>query len=79
MLGNIWEWVEDCWAPNHADTPADGSTRRSGDCDAHGSMGGSFGNAAFSGFAGMRAPRDAEYRGHSWGFRVVRRSAAGPS
>lgn len=72
MLGNIWEWTEDCWSPNHQGAPTDGSTRTDGDCDAHPSMGGSYGNAAYSGYAGMRGPRDADYRGHSWGFRIAR-------
>jgi formylglycine-generating enzyme required for sulfatase activity len=72
MLGNIWEWVGDCWSENYNGAPADGSTWTAGDCDAHPSRGGSYGNAVFSAFVGMRAPRDADYRGHSWGFRVAR-------
>ena len=24
MHGNVWEWVEDCWNPNHGGAPADG-------------------------------------------------------
>ena len=31
MAGNVWEWVEDCWNPNQAGAPADGSAR-GGDC-----------------------------------------------
>lgn len=72
MLGNIWEWVADCWNPHYQGAPTDGSTWTKGDCDAHPSKGGSYGNAAFSAFVSMRAPRDADYVGHSWGFRVMR-------
>ncbi len=72
MFGNIWEWTADCWNDNHEGAPGDGSTRMTGDCDARPSRGGSFGNAAFSTYAGVRAPRHASYVGHSWGFRVVR-------
>ncbi|MDR2856665.1 MAG: formylglycine-generating enzyme family protein [Novosphingobium sp.] len=72
MLGNIWEWTADCWADDLKTTPADGSTRTTGDCDARASRGGSYGNAAFSTYAAVRAPRHATYVGHSWGFRVVR-------
>lgn len=72
MQGNIWEWTSDCWNPNFNGAPADGSTWATGDCDARPSKGGSYGNAAFSAYAGVRAPRHVSYVGHSWGFRVVR-------
>lgn len=72
MQGNIWEWTADCYNPDYKGAPADGSTWKTGDCDARPSRGGSYGNAAQSAFAGIRAPRHAAYVGHSWGFRVVR-------
>ena len=72
MQGNIWEWTADCQNPNYEGAPADGSTWTTGDCDARPSRGGSYGNAAQSAYAGIRAPRHASYVGHSWGFRVVR-------
>ena len=72
MQGNIWEWTSDCFNNTLAGQPADGSTRTTGDCDARSSRGGSYGNASFSTYAAIRAPRNASYVGHSWGFRVVR-------
>lgn len=72
MQGNIWEWTADCYNTNYQGAPTDGSTWTTGDCDARPSRGGSYGNAAQSAFAGIRAPRHASYVGHSWGFRVVR-------
>ena len=72
MQGNIWEWTADCYNTDYKGAPADGSTWTTGDCDARPSRGGSYGNAAQSAFAGIRAPRGASYVGHSWGFRVVR-------
>lgn len=72
MLGNIWEWVGDCWNDDYRGAPVDGSTWTQGDCDARPSRGGSYGNAAFSTYAGVRVPRHSSYVGHSWGFRVVR-------
>lgn len=30
--GNVWEWTEDCWNPNHQDAPTDGSPRLDGKC-----------------------------------------------
>jgi formylglycine-generating enzyme required for sulfatase activity len=32
VLGNVLEWVEDCYRPTFADTPSDGSPLRSSDC-----------------------------------------------
>lgn len=30
--GNVWEWVQDCWNPDHKGAPADGSARLTGSC-----------------------------------------------
>ncbi len=30
--GNVWEWVQDCWNPNHVGAPDDGSARLTGNC-----------------------------------------------
>jgi formylglycine-generating enzyme required for sulfatase activity len=32
MVGNVWEWTEDCWNDNYEGAPANGSARTSGDC-----------------------------------------------
>jgi formylglycine-generating enzyme required for sulfatase activity len=32
MMGNVWEWVDDCWNENYVDAPIDGSSWQSGDC-----------------------------------------------
>jgi formylglycine-generating enzyme required for sulfatase activity len=72
MQGNIWEWTADCLNNNYVGAPTDGSTWRTGDCDGRMSRGGSYGNAAMSSYAAIRAPRHVGYVGHSWGFRVVR-------
>jgi formylglycine-generating enzyme len=72
MQGNIWEWTADCWNASYQGAPADGSTWLTGDCDSRSSRGGSYGNAAFSSYVAIRAPRHGSFVGHSWGFRVVR-------
>lgn len=41
MHGGMWEWVEDCWTPSHAGSPANGAPRSSNDCDGHVVRGGS--------------------------------------
>lgn len=32
MLGNVWEWTEDCWNESYAGAPPDGSAWLTGDC-----------------------------------------------
>jgi formylglycine-generating enzyme required for sulfatase activity len=41
MLGNVWEWVADCYAPYSA-TPTDGSAHTASGCDKRMSRGGSW-------------------------------------
>lgn len=40
--GNVWEWVADCWNPDHKGAPSDGSARRDGDCQSQVIRGGSW-------------------------------------
>ncbi len=42
MIGNVWEWVEDCYQMPFGDTPVDGSANLSVGCDRRGSRGGSW-------------------------------------
>jgi formylglycine-generating enzyme required for sulfatase activity len=42
LLGNVFEWVEDCWQPDYIGAPTDGSARRDGDCKEHELRGGSW-------------------------------------
>ena len=32
MLGNVWEWVADCWNESYAGAPSDGSAWETGEC-----------------------------------------------
>jgi formylglycine-generating enzyme required for sulfatase activity len=32
MLGNVWQWTEDCWNGNYSNAPKDGSAVAIGDC-----------------------------------------------
>jgi formylglycine-generating enzyme required for sulfatase activity len=41
MLGNVWEWVDDCWNDGLEGLPAFGQSRRSGQCGQHLLRGGS--------------------------------------
>jgi formylglycine-generating enzyme required for sulfatase activity len=55
MLGNVAEWVEDCYVGDYREAPKDGSAVKTQDCAAHVARGGSFGTYAYS--ARGRPPR----------------------
>ncbi len=44
MLGNAWQWVEDCWHDSYQGAPADGGVWQGGDCTRHVLRGGSWDN-----------------------------------
>jgi formylglycine-generating enzyme required for sulfatase activity len=72
MLGNVWEWVEDCYHDNYEGAPEDGSAWTVGDCNQRVARGGSWGDppqilrSAFR----LRSPVGNRYDG--LGFRVAR-------
>ena len=44
MLGNAWQWTQDCWHQSYAGAPGDGSAWMSGACDRHVIRGGAWDN-----------------------------------
>jgi formylglycine-generating enzyme required for sulfatase activity len=42
MIGNVWEWTQDCWSGNYSGAPNDGSALESGDCGRRVVRGGSW-------------------------------------
>ena len=42
VLGNVWEWVEDCWNADYTGAPSNGSAWESGDCTRRVLRGGSW-------------------------------------
>jgi len=42
MVGNVWEWVEDCLYEDYSNAPVDGSAWTTGDCGHHRLRGGSW-------------------------------------
>ena len=42
VLGNVWEWVEDCWNESYVGAPRDGSAWTSGECGRRVLRGGSW-------------------------------------
>ena len=48
MVGNVSEWVEDCWNTTYVGAPGDGSAWEDGNCTSRVVRGGSWGSAAES-------------------------------
>ncbi|MDB6012947.1 MAG: serine/threonine protein kinase [Gammaproteobacteria bacterium] len=72
MLGNVFEWVQDCWHPDYSGSPSDGSAWLTGDCSQHDMRGGSWFTAPASVSAAARNRFEEGYRSNSVGFRLVR-------
>lgn len=72
MLGNVWEWVGDCWHSDYSNAPNDGSAWSADSCRKHVNRGGGWGNNVNS----LRlSSRDADLNDASsdgLGFRVAR-------
>ena len=76
MLGNVWEWVEDCWNENYVGAPTDGSAWLKGDCTKRVMRGGSWSNMPVFVRSAARsranaAGGDFDYSSYA-GFRVAR-------
>ena len=67
MMGNTWEWVEDCYADNLADVPADGVARTSGDCSQRAVRGGAWSAAARMLRVALRAKAPTGRASTTWG------------
>ena len=72
MLGNVWEWTQDCWNGNYSGAPSDGSAWLSGNCSLRVLRGGSWGGDPRNLRAAYRGRDDTDSRGHDVGFRVSR-------
>ena len=72
LLGNVFEWVQDCWHDDYTAAPADGSARMEGGCSERELRGGSWFSAPRYVNAAYRNRFEHGYRSSSVGFRVVR-------
>jgi formylglycine-generating enzyme required for sulfatase activity len=80
MVGNVWEWVEDCYHPSYeivtaqgkVDAPADGSAWTNGDCGNRVVRGGSYRNPPDFLRSAFRLRYTADARIDILGFRVGR-------
>ena len=87
VSGNVWEWVEDCWAPSHhghpvgADGIADASVARlpsRGTCDTRVVKGGSWRSGPAALRSASRNAFPADHQRSTIGFRVVREIEQNP-
>jgi formylglycine-generating enzyme required for sulfatase activity len=72
MLGNVLQWVEDCYVNNYRETPADGEPNTKGPCTARVVRGGSWVMPPSLERAAHRLGFAPGFRGNATGFRVVR-------
>ena len=73
MLGNVWEWVEDCGHRDYTGAPSDGSAwTRPGDCRVRMMRGGSWEDATSRVRSAMRDWKFTDTRQDVIGFRVAR-------
>lgn len=73
MLGNAWQWVEDCWNEDYQGAPTDGSSWLAGACDKRVMRGGSWGVDPWVVRTGYRfRGAAATSQGAGLGFRVAR-------
>ena len=72
VLGNVWEWTQDCWNGSYAGAPADGSAWQSGDCGRRVLRGGSWVSVPRDLRSAYRIRYSAGFRNSGIGFRVAR-------
>jgi formylglycine-generating enzyme required for sulfatase activity len=72
MLGNVWEWVEDCYHDNYEGAPEDGSAWTAGDCNQRVIRGGSWGDPGRNVRSAVRISGPIGNRHDGLGFRIGR-------
>jgi formylglycine-generating enzyme required for sulfatase activity len=71
MIGNVWEWVEDCYVRGYDNAPTDGSARLSGNCSERILRGASWLSRPIDSRFAARGRNDPKGRYYAVGFRVV--------
>jgi formylglycine-generating enzyme required for sulfatase activity len=73
VVGNVWEWVEDCWHNNYVQAPADGSAwSAGGDCGNRTIRGGSWNSSPTFLRSAARNAATPDYSNFAVGFRIAR-------
>lgn len=72
MIGNLWEWTEDCWNGSHRGAPSDGTARTDGTCSSRVLRGGSWDDPPENLRVSYRVAIPKNRRQANVGFRVAR-------
>jgi formylglycine-generating enzyme required for sulfatase activity len=73
MIGNVWEWTADCFAPTHQGRPTDGSAWLwEGGCQLHANRGGGWLSAPARNRIAWPGRDPADKRNTQFGFRIAR-------
>lgn len=72
VLGNAWEWTQDCWNDNYTGAPTNSGPWTTGDCRLRVQRGGSFITSPPGVRSAMRGPIATAVRNTDAGFRVAR-------
>ncbi|HVP09247.1 MAG TPA: formylglycine-generating enzyme family protein [Burkholderiales bacterium] len=72
VIGNVWEWTEDCWNASYAGAPSDGGAWLSGDCSQRVLRGGSWSTVPRYARSATRYKNPADFRDNLTGFRLAR-------
>lgn len=72
MIGNVFEWVQDCWYDSYQGAPVNGTAHGEGNCASRELRGGSWFTSPAYLRASYRNQFEHDYRSSSVGFRVAR-------
>ena len=72
MLGNVWEWVEDCWKSDYRNAPSNGTAYKDDKCEHRVTRGGSWYNIPLGVRSANRYWYMPTYRSFNLGFRIFR-------
>jgi formylglycine-generating enzyme required for sulfatase activity len=72
MVGNVYEWAQDCYHEDYNGAPSDGSVFAGGNCAAHFIRAGSFTDEPAYLRSAVRIGTRTAYRYHNFGMRVAR-------
>ena len=72
VMGNLTEWTDDCWNPDHSERPDNDEVRASGDCSQRALRGGTWGYPSEFLRSANRGSFELGHRDNGLGFRVIR-------